>query len=323
MKVSWKRGFTPGEIAELERKMQCINFLSRRDISLSPTAADGVEAAVAALLLSGVPYNRHDLTALLSATDGGDVVLQSYASEVAALLASHADVTFDESRIVAIYRRIWDNLRPGSVSRGYRLGRDVQQFSFAVRAELSELVEWLLMQEAQEEVPQLVCIAIFLHEFANNRTLDDNKSGMLQLIELLLLRRYGCDWVRLCTPARMMCDDLLAYHSALAAGGDADGNRRGWIVYWIDRVYAAALQVNERVSPQLPPVRSSLKSPLNPRQRRILDFVEKYQPVKLADIVAYLRKESLNTIKKDMYKLHAMGYVVTDGVLKGTVYYRN
>lgn len=330
MNVDWKKGLTQQELSEIERKLQYIDFLSSRDIESVDAGENCLATAVAALAMGGAPYEKGALTAMLGvgAAASDDSQWQRYAHVVEMLLQADADTTFDESRIVALYRAVWGDggvsASAGSaIAYGARLsGRASRGNHFTLRPQLRELVERQLLGEVRREVSPLITIATFLYDFTHCDTWGDDKEYMSYLLELLLLRRCGCHWVRIYSPCRTMCDDMLSYRKALTRDADDGAARARWITYWIDHVYEAALRANDMLAPvQLPPP-DSPKSQLNTRQRRILDYVGKHQPVKLADVVRCMHKESANTVKKDLYKLRDLGYVVTDGVLKGTLYYK-
>ena len=93
------------------------------------------------------------------------------------------------------------------------------------------------------------------------------------------------------------------------------------VEYFVKVVYEAARRFSAAHAPVLPPTSASHKTALNSRQRAILDYIAKNQPVGLAAIVQSLHKESVNTIKKDLLRMRQLGFIATDGVLKGTVYY--
>lgn len=325
MNVDWKRGLIPHELSEIERKLQYIDFLSSRDALCVDAGENALATAVATLTMSGAPYERGALVAMLgeNTTPIHDSQWQRYARAVEMLLSADVDTAFDESRILSLHRSVWDD---GDVSAGSANShsgplqvRATRDNLLVVPPALQELVEQYLLEERRGTMHPLIAIATLLYEYTRRDTMHHAKEQMLQLLELLLMRRCGCHWVRLYSPCRTMCDDMLRYHRALYAD---EGSCAQWVVYWISHVYEAALRANDMLSPVKPPPPASPKAQLNARQRRILNYVDKHQPVKLADVVGYMHKESVNTVKKDLYKLHDLGYLLTEGVLKGTTYYK-
>ncbi|MBK8552770.1 MAG: hypothetical protein IPL53_17590 [Ignavibacteria bacterium] len=59
---------------------------------------------------------------------------------------------------------------------------------------------------------------------------------------------------------------------------------------------------------------------LNERQKSIKDFIEKTQPVKLADLSNAMPEISINTLKKDLQYMKTEQILESIGKNRGTVY---
>ena len=59
---------------------------------------------------------------------------------------------------------------------------------------------------------------------------------------------------------------------------------------------------------------------LNERQKRIKDFIEKEQPIKLADLAKVIPEISIHTLKKDLQYLKTEQIVDSIGKNRGTIY---
>ena len=318
--------FNKEQQAEIERQLLYINFISHREFPTTPSA-DNVHALFdAIMLLSNAEYAPDQLHAMLANLDDNSpqaVFVRRYCDLIGRFLHADVSLSVDESSIIELYRSLYavDDIashRPLRRTMNVAPQRARKQSAEVPVANdrLSELVEWLL---ARTEVAtlSLVDVAIFLHRIVNARIFERNAEPLMHLLMLLLMRRAGCVWITHCAPAQVMASDCVAYRRALRLDETA------WVEYYIASVYTAAQRVSSLFVPELPPHSASHKSVLNPRQRAILEYIGRHQPVKLSAIVEHLHKESLNTVKKDLQHLRALGFITADGVLKGTVYYKN
>lgn len=307
MKIEDKISFSQREHADIKQRLQYIDFLRSRSFSL-PTDGDNIIATFMAMsALTGRVFTKNVVQATLSGVgnEGGDArFISCYYKWVESLLQCDADLSVDEWRIKNIYASIYDAVD--------------ETLPVVVTPALSEWIEWLLVQFQSEKWHSLLVAGIFLYEFLSLPSADEYREEVMLLLALILLRRCCCEWVLQYTPFRIMAADRVAYRRAIRHIDVTSSNLSQWIVYWIDCIYKSACNT----SMKLPAVSSAHKSPVNLRQRRILDFIEAKQPVGIAAIVAHLHKESVNTVKKDLLRLRELGYITTSGVLKGTVYYK-
>ena len=314
---------------ELDRQMRYINFVSRQGF-LSTPSCDGVCALFdATALLLNVQYTHEQLHSMLDNIHDNSsqaVFVRRYYDFLVSLLADDTDENFDESRIVEFYQQLFELSGSDSKQSAYRapdfvlMRRGaVERMFYTTSSELSEWVEWLLVRS--EEVYLLDDIAIFLYHFVRESTFRQGREELMHLLMLLLLRRAGCRWISMCAPAIIMAENRVDYRRALYGNNEAGDGLTNWVVYFVKVVYEAARRFSAAHAPVLPPTSASHKTALNSRQRAILDYIAKNQPVGLAAIVQSLHKESVNTIKKDLLRMRQLGFIATDGVLKGTVYY--
>jgi Fic family protein len=184
--------------------------------------------------------------------------------------------------------------------------------------ETSACIEWLLIAMNDGVLHPIVAAGVFSYYFITTPTTEQCRNELMLLLSILLLRRCGVDWVQYCTPCRAMMKHRGAYYRLTTGHGSVNQ----WIAYWLDMLCEAGRMLVDEVHSNVPIVVASRISNINMRQRRILDIIEQNQPVKLAQIVMHLHKESINTVKKDLRHLRELGYIGTEGVLKGTVYYK-
>ena len=306
--------------ALINRLLQYIGFVSRRELS-SATMPDNVLATFdATMMLSSVDYTSQQLHAMLDNVD--DTTHQArfarhYYTYIRSLLCDDIDESFDESLILRIYDTLYSGVQGPGVTdlRGRLLPNKVV---VPVNEKLSELVEWFLVRRQNGTSHPLIDIAIFIYRFVNTRLFGQGCEPIMLLVLHRLLRQAGCDWILYCSPAVVMAEGRVEYYRALHVGDESE-----WVVYFINSVYEAARRVSAMFAPVLPPQSASHKGVLNSRQRSILNYIADNQPVRISMIVNHLHKESVNTIKKDILHLRTLGYITAEGVLKGTVYYKN
>lgn len=341
MRIEDKIRFSSRQKVEIERKLRFIDHFAQRFKGVDNGCEDNlVPTLVAATALEGNIFSDDDVRRIIDGQDAAyptkeQQFVKGYYQALREILAANAEAAFDESRIVSLHtmlfgdtdsspRRRWGiaNLLDGNRPTIFNHSRNI-----VVSNEIRELVEWVLARPVTDRMHPLVVIAAFVYEFLAIHPFREGKGELSHLLSLLLMRRCGHHWVVCFSPVRSMSDSRVEYHRAIKYGMQnrytPQEDITEWIGYWIGHVYDAAKYVSSLSAPGLPEQSPSRRSYLNMRQRRILGFIEKNQPVKVGDIVAYLRKESINTVKKDLLRLREAGYVSTEGVLKGTVYYRN
>lgn len=320
MNIAIDISLSPQELSEIERQLRYLDFVAQRPLPTPATDSENIEATFIALAaLTGREYNDSILLAILGDTSYNHpntrFVRNAY-GVIAGELQGCCDIgIIDESRIVAM-----------AASLGELPSKQVK-----VSAALSNLVEWWLLQSQSDGAPlahgckvshPLLAVGVFLYEFMEQNTLDDFREEVMLLLSLMLLRRCGCNWLAIYTPLRVMVQDRVAYNRALKSRISSQSPISSWLVYWVDCLYRAAVSACRTFAPALPELSPSRISPINLRQRRILEFIGTNQPVRLADISKHLSKESVNTLKKDLLRLRALGFVITDGAAQSMRYYR-
>ncbi|MBQ2980040.1 MAG: hypothetical protein IJE18_08045 [Bacteroidaceae bacterium] len=317
---------------EINRQLRYIDFAGRRSVEW-PVSNDMYGLLQAVVSLSGVSCTAEQLQKVIAGTDveGCDATIaQQCYRVIQMLLADEVDTTLDESRIVSIYNMLYssdvvpnnckERVTVASLLSGNK--QQVAETKSVASDALNRCVELYWICSADGHIHPMVVAAVFLYEFRNTTTFVEGRDLVTILMMLLLLRRMGAEWVRLYSPLLVMNEDCVAYRRAIYGGANGTLGCSEWVKYWVDMIYEAARRAGRAIAPSLPPATASHKTVLNSRQRAVLDYIGRCQPVKLSDIVVHLHKESVNTIKKDLLHLRTLGYIVADGVQKGTVYYR-
>ena len=312
--------FSEEEKHEISRMLRYIDFRnSQQKITDDIDKTNIVATTIAALRLSGYDYNEEQLLRMINddnITSYDAIRVRNYYFIVTQILSNNIEAIVDELLIISFYNKIYNNS-----PQQHALPSNNR--SIYIQPDLSEVVEWFLIECRKQKTHPLIISAAFIYEFVARDTLPMGKDEISHLLSLSLLQQQRASWISIYTPCRAMTADILTYHRTLKGRENIGNNISQWVIYWIKQVYEAAQQAVSTHAPTLPPASTAKKTAVNNRQRKILDFIEKNQPVKLADITAHLHKESINTVKKDLIHLRQLGYITSDGVLKGTVYYRN
>ena len=338
MNIDSKIKFSKTEEREISRMLQYIDFRNKQQWCVDDVDKTNITATtVAALMLSGYDYTKEQLQHMISNesdTSHDAIRVRRYQAVVSDMLSSNESANpLDEMAVISLFNRVYCEDTKGGVtlqsqpsilpSTQHNATPRTSGRSIYTHPELSELIEWLLVRPCEDKLHPIIVIAAFLYEFVARDTLPMGKEEISHLLAIRLLRQQQAHWIALYTPCRTMTADILTYHRKLKGRENIGNDISRWIIYWTERVYETAQLIAQSQAPALPPIQVGKKSSVNIRQRRILDFIEKNQPVKLAEITAHLHKESINTIKKDLLYLRQSGYITADGVLKGTVYYRH
>ncbi len=332
MKTGSKIHLTRAQSDEIQRQLRCIDHTATQFVHTAAPDNDNINATLAALAsLEGNELNIDEIINLsISPADTPRThYLFRCRDAITDIFTGKENVTIDEARVVSLHSFLFnDAQRPRrTIERLLGGNNRLRQTRIVVNNELLTLIEWMLPGNGAQELHPVTATGIFIYEFLAIHPFSEGKSLIAHLLAMQYLYNHGQKWIVQYAPARILSGKNAAYHHAIKSGME---NRytphediSEWITLWTECVYHAACEASALSSPPLPVISVAHRSYLNMRQRRILDFIEKKQPVKVGDIAAYLRKESINTIKKDLLLLRQKGYISAEGVLKSTVYYRN
>lgn len=327
METEKKLHLTPEQRNELERQLRCIDHFASHAALPAQPVTENVAATVTALAsLEGDTASGESPNGTRDYTMRCTNVLQD-------ILSGNVPGQVDEARILTLYKLLYDEERSNDNRRrmfdrllsGGRLVRERQHT--VISNELRTLVEWLSSHTANNRQHPLLTAGIFVYEFLAIHPFNEGKCTMAHLLAMQYVYNKGHQWISTYSPVRTLAASPVKYHSALNAGLQdrytPQEDITEWILFWTQSIYHAMQQASELFAPAVPDQSVARRPYLNGRQHRILAYIEKNQPVKVGDIATYMHKVSINTIKKDLLRLRMAGYITTEGVLKGTVYYRN
>ncbi len=88
-----------------------------------------------------------------------------------------------------------------------------------------------------------------------------------------------------------------------------------WILFFLTSLETLIQRLEQKYD-----VYKSKGGYLNDRQKKIKDFIEREQPIKLADLVNAIPEISINTLKKDLQYLKTEKIIDSIGKNRGTIY---
>lgn len=335
MKTGSKIHLTRAQREETARQLRCIDHISLQLAHMTTPADVNIDALLAAFAsLEGNELDTGEAARLSTSTTDAPQAqyLHRCRSAITDILTDKERNPIDEARVVSLHSFLFDNItdtpRPRrTIERLWSSNNRLRPTRIVVNSELRTLIEWMLPGNGAQELHPVTVAGIFIYELLAIHPFNEGKSTIAQLLAMQYLYNHGQKWIAQYAPARILAEKIAAYHHAIKSGMEnrytPQEDISEWIVLWTESVYRAACEASTLTAPALPKVSAAHRSYLNMRQRRILGYIEKNQPVKVGDIAAYLHKESINTIKKDLLLLRQEGYISAEGVLKGTVYYRN
>ncbi len=191
-----------------------------------------------------------------------------------------------------------------------------------VNKEMSELIAWANKQFDNQSIHPLLIIATFVYEFLSIHPFQDGNGRLSRLLTTLLLMKSGYEFIQYISFEHIIEEKKKEYYKALL-DGQKNRYKEDEIIYeWILFFLKSIENLIERLETKYKKY-SQKKSYLNSRQSEILQIIKKDQPLKVSDIVAKLKKYSINTIKKDLQYLVAESLIEKIGKGRGTMYLLN
>jgi Fic family protein len=188
-----------------------------------------------------------------------------------------------------------------------------------VESEMSSLITWTNDQFKHQEIHSLITTALFVYEFLSIHPFQDGNGRLSRLLTTLLLLQKDYMFIQYLSFENLIEKTKKEYYQALMAGqknrNSDNENISIWMLYFLDKLNTLTLKLDEKYD-----VFKSKGGYLNDRQKRIRNFIQENQPVKLADISKKLESINIHTIKKDLQYMKREKIINSIGSGKGTVY---
>lgn len=188
-----------------------------------------------------------------------------------------------------------------------------------VENEMTDLINWTNQQSILNEIHPLVIVGLFIYEFLSIHPFQDGNGRLSRLLTNLLLLKNDYQFIQYVSFENLIEQKKKTYYEALM-DGQKDRNTESerinsWIIFFLTSLEALIQRLEQKYD-----IFKSKGGYLNERQKRIKDFIEKEQPIKLADLAKAIPEISIHTLKKDLQYLKTEQIVDSIGKNRGTIY---
>jgi len=188
-----------------------------------------------------------------------------------------------------------------------------------VENEMTALIDWTNQQLNIKEIHPLVIIGLFIYEFLSIHPFQDGNGRLSRLLTNLLLLKNDYQFIQYVSFENLIEQKKKSYYEALMDGQKdryTDNERiNSWIIFFLSSLETLIQRLEHKYD-----VFKSKGGYLNNRQKRIKKFIEKEQPIKLADLVKAIPDISIHTLKKDLQYLKTEQIIDSVGKNRGTIY---
>ncbi len=188
-----------------------------------------------------------------------------------------------------------------------------------VESEMNELIDWTNHQLEINEIHPLVIIAMFIYEFLSIHPFQDGNGRLSRLLTNLLLLKSDYQFIQYVSFENLIEQKKKTYYEALMDGQKdrySDSERiNAWVLFFLDSMFALIQRLEQKYE-----VFKTKGGYLNDRQKRIKEFIEKNQPIKLNDLVLAMSDITIHTLKKDLQYMKTEQIIASIGKNKGTIY---
>jgi len=188
-----------------------------------------------------------------------------------------------------------------------------------VENEMTDLIDWTNQQLQLDEIHPLVIIGLFIYEFLSIHPFQDGNGRLSRLLTNLLLLKNDYQFMQYISFENLIEQRKKAYYEALM---DGQKNRytesesiNSWIIFFLTSLETLIQRLEQKYD-----VFKSKGGYLNERQKKIKGFIEKEQPVKIADLAKAIPEISIHTLKKDLQYLKTEQIIDSIGKNRGTIY---
>ena len=190
---------------------------------------------------------------------------------------------------------------------------------YLVEKEMIELVEWTNRNLSGAEIHPLIGIAVFIYEFLSIHPFQDGNGRLSRLLTTILLMKHGYHFIQYVSFEHIIEEKKKAYYKVLMESQKNRGKKTekldGWVRFFLECLESLIRKLQAKYD-----VYSEKGGYYNKRQKAIMDFIGKKQPVKLADIIENFPGYPKNTVKKDLVYLKNENLIEQSGKFKGAVY---
>ena len=206
---------------------------------------------------------------------------------------------------------------PNSVDANYPDGRTVTIFNTTKPGQDTEdsmraLFEWY---QNDKSTPAIIKVAVFVYEFLSIHPFQDGNGRLSRLLGTLLLLKQGYPWIQFVSFEHEIENRKTDYYKVLM---DCQQNRPGENVdSWLDFFLACLSSIQDKLMQKLETQQT--QNALNPREKKIVQFIEAYPGVKSGEIASKLNIP-LPSVKRILSEMIANKIISKNGTGTGTNY---
>lgn len=206
---------------------------------------------------------------------------------------------------------------PNSVDAHYPDGRTVTIFKTTKPGQDTEdsmraLFEWY---QNDKSTPAIIKVAVFVYEFLSIHPFQDGNGRLSRLLGTLLLLKKGYPWIQFVSFEHEIENRKTDYYKVLM---DCQQNRPGENVdTWLDFFLSCLSSIQDKLMQKLETQQS--QNTLNPREKKIVQFIEAYPGVKSGEIASKLNIP-LPSVKRILSEMIAERIISKNGTGTGTNY---
>lgn len=193
---------------------------------------------------------------------------------------------------------------------------------FLVKGEMENLILWTNESIKQEELHPLIITAVFVYEFLSIHPYQDGNGRLSRLLTTLLLLRQGYDFMKYASMEIEIEKRKKEYYKALMNGQKNRGTKEEimdeWVLFFLGTLEATIKKLEDRYAKI-----KNRRNYLNERQKKLLQFIQANEPVKISDVTSSLKEYTSYTLKKDMKYLTEEGVIKKLGKARATIYVIN
>lgn len=190
---------------------------------------------------------------------------------------------------------------------------------FLVKKEMESLISWTNSMLEEEEIHPLITIGAFIYEFLSIHPFQDGNGRLSRLLTSLLLLRSGYHFIQYASLEGQVEAKKKEYYRVLMDTQQYRNTEREIIDKWMLFFLKGLEGLIKKLEAKYKEYRQK-GTYLNSRQKQVLEFIRKNQPVKVRDISDRLPGESRNTLKKDLQYFQREGLLTKVGKGRGTFY---
>lgn len=188
-----------------------------------------------------------------------------------------------------------------------------------VENEMTDLIDWTNKQVEINEIHPLVIIGLFIYEFLSIHPFQDGNGRLSRLLTNLLLMKNDYQFIQYVSFENLIEQKKKSYYEALMDGQKdrySDSEQiHAWILFFLNSLETLIHRLEQKYD-----VFKSKGGYLNERQKKIKEFIEKNQPIKLNDLVQAMPEITIHTLKKDLQYLKTEQILDSIGKNRGTIY---